>query len=104
MRLGTWAAGDGTTAAVFVGDMCAAIPGFADAGAIVRGGSPALSQAEAAASRLGPYSPADLRMPVLMPGAVVCQGLNFKKHVLEMGRDLPTSPTLFGKLPRALCG
>lgn len=40
--------------------------------------------------------------PVLEPGATVCVGLNYKKHVLEMGRQLPTVPTLFSKLPRAL--
>lgn len=40
--------------------------------------------------------------PILEPGATVCVGLNYKKHVLEMGRQLPTVPTLFSKLPRAL--
>ncbi len=40
--------------------------------------------------------------PILSPGATVCVGLNYKKHVLEMGRQLPTVPTLFSKLPRAL--
>ncbi len=40
--------------------------------------------------------------PVLEPGAIVCVGLNYRKHVLEMGRQLPTVPTLFSKLPRAL--
>lgn len=40
--------------------------------------------------------------PILEPGATVCVGLNYRKHVLEMGRQLPTVPTLFSKLPRAL--
>ncbi|MEW5874516.1 MAG: fumarylacetoacetate hydrolase family protein [Candidatus Zixiibacteriota bacterium] len=40
--------------------------------------------------------------PILEPGATVCVGLNYKRHVLEMGRQLPTVPTLFSKLPRAL--
>ena len=39
---------------------------------------------------------------MLHPGAVVCVGLNYRAHILEMGRDLPTDPTLFTKLPRAL--
>jgi acylpyruvate hydrolase len=106
MRLGTLATGDTTTAAVFVDNMCAPVPGFADVGAIIRGGPEALSLARTAAADgpSEPFNTGDLRMPVLAPGAVVCQGLNFKNHVLEMGRELPTSPTLFGKLPRALCG
>ena len=43
-----------------------------------------------------------LLRPILDPGATVCVGLNYRKHVLEMGRQLPTVPTLFSKLPRAL--
>lgn len=43
-----------------------------------------------------------VRRPVLEPGAVFCVGLNYRSHILEMGRDLPTDPTLFSKLPRAL--
>jgi acylpyruvate hydrolase len=35
-------------------------------------------------------------------GAIVCVGLNYRKHVLEMGRELPTVPTYFAKLARAL--
>jgi acylpyruvate hydrolase len=105
LRLGTLAIETGTTAAVFVGDECAPVPGFTDAGAILRGGPEALAEAETAgAGPLEPYSEIALRAPVLAPGAVVCQGLNFKKHVLEMGREIPTAPTLFGKFPRALCG
>ena len=105
MRLGTLATGDGTTAAVFVDGMCATVPGFADAGAVVRAGAGGSAQAQAAlATGLDAYDRANLKMPVLEPGAVVCQGMNFKKHILEMGRDLPATPTLFGKLARALCG
>jgi acylpyruvate hydrolase len=40
--------------------------------------------------------------PVLSPGAVVCVGINYAAHIAEMGRETPTSPTLFLKLPRAL--
>lgn len=40
--------------------------------------------------------------PVLEPGAIVCVGLNYRTHVLEMGRELPSAPTYFTKLARAL--
>lgn len=58
----------------------------------------------AAAERATVKAQANWRVmrPILEPGATVCVGLNYKKHVLEMGRQLPTVPTLFSKLPRAL--
>lgn len=43
-----------------------------------------------------------LLRPVLDPGAIVCVGLNYRKHILEMGRELPSVPTYFGKLSRSL--
>jgi len=36
------------------------------------------------------------------PDKILCVGLNYATHIREMGRDLPTTPTLFSKLPRAL--
>ncbi len=38
------------------------------------------------------------------PEKVVCVGLNYRNHILEMGRGLPTYPTLFAKYSRALIG
>lgn len=35
------------------------------------------------------------------PGKIICQGLNYAEHILEMGRDLPDYPTLFTKYPEA---
>lgn len=49
-----------------------------------------------------PYERTQLRRPVRRPGAIVCVGLNYRKHILEMGRELPEHPTLFSKLARAL--
>jgi acylpyruvate hydrolase len=43
--------------------------------------------------------------PVLpRPGKIICVGLNYRSHILEMGRDIPTFPTLFAKYPEALIG
>ena len=39
---------------------------------------------------------------MLSPAATVCVGINFQAHIREMGREMPTSPTLFAKLPQAL--
>jgi len=59
-----------------------------------------------AAAAEGPERPADspLAPPVPMPGKVVCVGLNYRSHILEMGRDLPEFPTLFAKFTDALIG
>jgi acylpyruvate hydrolase len=38
------------------------------------------------------------------PGKVICVGLNYQKHIKEMGRDLPEYPTLFAKFADALIG
>lgn len=38
------------------------------------------------------------------PGKIVCVGLNYRNHILEMGRDLPEYPTLFSKYADTLVG
>lgn len=41
---------------------------------------------------------------VVRPEKVLCVGLNYRTHILEMGRELPRYPTLFGKYARTLVG
>lgn len=38
------------------------------------------------------------------PEKIVCVGLNYRDHVLEMGNQLPDYPTLFAKFAPALVG
>ncbi|MEU7767681.1 fumarylacetoacetate hydrolase family protein [Nocardia sp. NPDC049190] len=38
------------------------------------------------------------------PSKVVCVGLNYRRHIQEMGRVLPTHPTLFAKFADTLTG
>jgi acylpyruvate hydrolase len=104
MRLATLAAEGGTTrAAVLRGDRAATVGGFADVGELLRAGDAGLDAARAAAEAEGePFAPEALRRPVLAPAAVVCVGQNYRAHILEMGHEVPTSPTLFSKLARAL--
>ncbi|HEX4248705.1 MAG TPA: fumarylacetoacetate hydrolase family protein [Pseudonocardia sp.] len=47
---------------------------------------------------------ADLAPVVPRPGKIFCVGLNYRTHILEMGRELPEYPTLFAKFPEALVG
>lgn len=50
------------------------------------------------------FEQAGLAPVIPRPGKIVCVGLNYAKHITEMGRDLPEFPTLFAKYPEALIG
>ncbi|HEX6313017.1 MAG TPA: fumarylacetoacetate hydrolase family protein [Acidimicrobiia bacterium] len=41
---------------------------------------------------------------VLRPPKIICVGLNYRNHILEMGRELPAHPTLFAKYALSLVG
>ena len=47
---------------------------------------------------------ADFAPLVPHPSKVVCVGHNYRNHIEEMGRDLPSYPTLFAKFADALVG
>lgn len=51
-----------------------------------------------------PHKAADLAPLVPRPGKIFCVGLNYRNHILEMGRELPEHPTLFAKFAEALVG
>ncbi len=42
--------------------------------------------------------------PISRPGKIVCLGHNYRRHVLEMGRQLPQYPVLFAKFANTLIG
>lgn len=48
----------------------------------------------------------DLKFETVIPepGKVVCVGLNYASHIIEMGREIPTYPTLFAKYAETLTG
>jgi acylpyruvate hydrolase len=41
---------------------------------------------------------------VARPDKILCVGLNYRNHILEMGRELPDYPTLFAKYTSSLIG
>jgi acylpyruvate hydrolase len=51
-----------------------------------------------------PVDGANLASVVTHPGKIICVGLNYRKHILEMGRELPEYPTLFSKYAETLIG
>jgi acylpyruvate hydrolase len=58
----------------------------------------------AADGRRRPAVDLDFAPVVPRPEKIICVGLNYRQHILEMGRDLPTYPTLFAKFVPSLIG
>ncbi len=102
MRLTTLRLPGRTVAARVDGDRAVELTGLADVGEALRRG--ALTDAATATGPAHELAIADLAPVVTAPGKVVCVGLNYRNHILEMGRELPEYPTLFTKYPEALIG
>ena len=47
---------------------------------------------------------ANLAPVIPNPGKIICVGVNYLKHIKEMGHAIPEHPTLFIKFPEALTG
>ncbi len=52
------------------------------------------------------HSVSDVKIeaPVLNPGKMICVGHNYREHILEMGRDLPSHPVVFAKFANTVIG
>lgn len=46
----------------------------------------------------------DFAAPIYRPGKIVCIGLNYRKHALESGMDIPTEPVVFFKATSSITG
>jgi acylpyruvate hydrolase len=102
VRLATIRTSTGT-AAVRVDDDAAVELGAADLGEfLARPDWNAVAQA--ADGPRHEVSSLDYAVLVPRPEKVFCVGLNYRTHILEMGRELPEHPALFAKFARALVG
>jgi acylpyruvate hydrolase len=101
MKMATIRTGNGTRAAVLDGGKLLPLD-FTDVGAWLRAGSPEWSGHVAGT----PVSTeeADFAPVITSPGKIICVGLNYRDHILEMGRELPEYPTLFAKFADSLIG
>jgi acylpyruvate hydrolase len=100
MKLATVRTADGGTRAVRVEDDRLVDLGTEDLGGLLA--DPAWRTRAVAA---GPVVAASSFAPVVpRPGKIVCVGLNYRNHILEMGRNLPEHPTLFSKYADTLIG
>jgi len=103
MRLSTIRTRGGTAAVRHDGDELIEIPGAADVGTLLA--DPAWrDRAVRASGDRSPTAGADFAPLVPRPEKIICVGLNYREHILEMGRDLPEHPTLFAKFTSALIG
>lgn len=101
MKLATIRTTDGTAAVRVDGDTGTVIDGVPDVGALLARPDwrTLAEQADGPA-----YPLIDVATLIPRPGKVVCVGLNYRAHILEMGRELPEYPTLFAKFTDALIG
>jgi acylpyruvate hydrolase len=107
MKLATVRTADGSTQAVRVDGSDAVPLGYADVGALLSQSNWREIAGEARPSQSAPglelahtaYAPV-----VPRPGKIFCVGLNYRGHILEMGRDLPDHPTVFSKYADTLIG
>lgn len=51
-----------------------------------------------------PLSAVKVGAPVPKPGKIFAVGHNYREHILEMGRDLPSHPVVFAKFANTLIG
>jgi len=102
MRLGTIRTASGTSAVRIDGDLAIEI-GARDVGALLDAGD---WRAKAGSADGPQHGITDLSYAPVVPhpGKIICVGLNYRSHIIEMGRDLPEYPTLFAKYPEALIG
>jgi len=94
----------GETRAVRVDGETLVDVGFRDVGEMLASSPDAIPNAALASGREHALASADFAPLVTHPGKIICQGLNYRNHILEMGHELPTHPTLFAKFADALIG
>ena len=71
-------------------------PGFASLAAVLSAGPRAMDAVRALTDLDGrEYGPADLGPAVPAPERILCLGLNYREHVVEGGREMPTWPDAF---------
>ena len=102
MKLATLRTATGTIAVRVDGTTATHLEGFRDVGEILSAG--ALDDVSGLSGYTEPFDEARLAPVIRGAQKVVCVGLNYRNHILEMGRELPEFPTLFTKYPESLIG
>lgn len=93
---------NGTVAARIEQNQAVLLEDFPDVGALLRAG--ALGPAATQNGQVVPLEDAHFAPVVTAPDKIFCVGMNFRSHIREMGRPLPSYPTLFAKWQQCLAG
>lgn len=102
MRLATLRLEGGTRAARVLGDHAVLLQA-PDVGTLLA--DPAWrDSARPPAKEAVPLDQAVFAPLVPRPSKIVCVGLNYRAHIEEMGREMPSAPTLFAKFAESLIG
>lgn len=102
MKLATLRTAFGTSAIRIEGDNVGVELDYEDVGALLR--SEEWRKAAQLSGEPIVFDQHDLEAVVPTPGKIICAGLNYAKHIREMGREFPEHPTLFIKFADALTG
>src|SRR5438270_10753449 len=101
MKLVTLRTEDGARAGRLDGDRIELLP-FPDVGALLA--DPGWGAAAETRGEAIDAADADFAPVVPKPNKIICLGLNYKAHIEEMGREIPSHPTLFAKYAVSLIG
>jgi acylpyruvate hydrolase len=102
MQLVTTRTADGTAAGRIEGDEIVTLP-FDGVAELLASGEDWAERAAGDGPRTS-LAGADLAPVVPNPSKIFCVGLNYLRHVLEGGGEVPSHPTLFAKFPDSLTG
>jgi acylpyruvate hydrolase len=103
VKLATLRINGGTAAARLDGHTYVVIDGYQDVGALLAVPSWEVIAAQAAGATVS-AGVADLAPLIPRPSKIVCVGMNYRSHILEMGQPAPEHPTLFAKFADTLIG
>ena len=102
MRIATIRNAKGTSAVRIDGSIAVEIP-VSDIGSLLA--DPNWRQlVEQANGPTHPVETLEYAPLVPRPSKILCVGLNYRSHILEMGREVPIYPTLFAKFTESLIG
>jgi acylpyruvate hydrolase len=103
VKLATLRINGGTAAARLDGDRYVVIDGYQDVGELLAESSWETIAAHATGATVSTGA-ADLAPLITRPSKIVCVGMNYRSHILEMGQPAPEHPTLFAKFADTLIG
>lgn len=101
MKLATVRVDKGHQVARIDGDIAVLLP-YSSMSSLLR--EPDWQQLARAPGQTVPLNRSSLAPCIADPGKVICVGHNYRRHIQEMGRDVPDYPTLFSKFPSSLIG